>query len=145
MRVTTKGRYAVRAVLKLTMSDQSKPISIRYLAESEEISPEFLEQIFFRLRKAGVIKSTRGPGGGFMLNRDPSEISIKDIFDAVGEEINLSPCTSESDPDFICSRENRCLAHNMWMEAAQVVRGYFSEVTIQKVLDDMKKGNPIPV
>jgi len=145
MRVTTKGRYAVRAVLKLTMSDQTKPMSIRQLAEAEEISPEFLEQIFFRLRKADVIKSTRGPGGGFMLNRDPAEITVKDIFDAVGEEISLSPCTASDEPDFVCSRENRCLAHDMWSEAAEYVKSYFAQITVQKVLDDMKKGQPLPV
>lgn len=145
MRVTTKGRYAVRAVLQLTLSEQSKPVSIRQLAEAEAISPEFLEQIFFRLRKANVIKSTRGPGGGFMLNREPSEISVKDIFAAVGEEISLSPCTSDDEPDFVCSREARCLAHNMWVDAAEYVKSYFAGITIQKILDDMKDGKPIPV
>lgn len=145
MRVTTKGRYAVRAVLQLTLSENDKPVSIRQLAEAEAISPEFLEQIFFRLRKANIIKSTRGPGGGFMLNRAPAEISVKDIFVAVGEEISLSPCTSDDDPDFVCSRESRCLAHSMWLDAADYVKSYFASITIQKILDDLKKGNPIPV
>lgn len=145
MRVTTKGRYAIRAVLKLTMSDQSRPVSIRQLAEAEEISPEFLEQIFFRLRKADVIKSTRGPGGGFLLNRDPADITVKDIFDAVGEEISLSPCTTDEEPDFVCSHEARCLAHEMWVDAAEYVKDYFDGITIQKILDNMKKGNPVPV
>ncbi len=145
MRVTTKGRYAVRAVLKLTTSDQAKPVSIRQLADAEEISPEFLEQIFFRLRKANIIKSTRGPGGGFMLNRAPADISVKDIFDAVGEEISLSPCTTDEEPDFVCSRESRCLAHSMWVDAAEVIKGYFAQISIQKILEDMKKGAPLPV
>lgn len=145
MRVTTKGRYAVRAVLKLTTSDQARPVSIRQLADAEEISPEFLEQIFFRLRKADIIKSTRGPGGGFMLNRAPADISVKDIFDAVGEEISLSPCTTDEQPDFVCSREARCLAHSMWVEAADVIKNYFAQISIQKILEDMKKGAPLPV
>jgi Rrf2 family iron-sulfur cluster assembly transcriptional regulator len=145
MRVTTKGRYAIRAILKLTMSDQSKPVSIRHLAEAEDISPEFLEQIFFRLRKADVIKSTRGPGGGFLLNRSPAEITVKDIFDAVGEEINLSPCTMDDDADFVCSRESHCTSHSMWVDAADYVKSYFASITIQKILDDIKKGAPLPV
>jgi Rrf2 family iron-sulfur cluster assembly transcriptional regulator len=120
-------------------------MSIRQLAEAEDISPEFLEQIFFRLRKADVIKSTRGPGGGFALNRDPSHITIKDIFDAVGEEISLSPCTSSVDPDFVCAREKHCVAHDMWSEAADYITSYFSQITIQKVLEDIKKGQAIPV
>ncbi len=145
MRVTTKGRYAVRAVLTLTATEQSRPVSIRQLAAAESLSPEFLEQIFYRLRKAGIIKSTRGPGGGFMLNREPGSISVKDIFDAVGEEISLSPCSSDSEPDFVCERESQCLAHLMWLAAAAHIRDYFSKITIAEILKDMAKGVPLPV
>ena len=135
MRITTRGRYGLRAVLKLTVSDQGKPISIRELSEKEEISPEFLEQIFFRLRKSGIIKSTRGPGGGFQINQDPKTVSVKDIFDAVGEEISLTPCTSETDPRSPCTRSKRCIAHNMWVETAEYINSYFEGISIQDILD----------
>ena len=136
MRITTRGRYGLRAVLKLTLSDTGKPISIRELSEKEDISPEFLEQIFFRLRKSGIIKSTRGPGGGFQLNRDPAEITVKDIFDAVGEEISLTPCTSDTDPRAPCSRENRCIAHEMWVKTSDHIKDYFDGITILEILED---------
>ena len=135
MRITTRGRYGVRAVLKLTLSDRGKPISIRELSAEEEISPEFLEQIFFRLRKSGIIKSTRGPGGGFQMEKDPAEVSVKDIFDAVGEEISLTPCTTEDCPSPPCTRENRCLAHEMWVETSKYVNDYFRGITIKDILE----------
>lgn len=135
MRITTRGRYGLRAVLKLTLSDRGKPISIRELSEIENISPEFLEQIFFRLRKAGIIKSTRGPGGGFQMEKDPGEVSVKDIFDAVGEEIALTPCTNDDGPRAPCSHENECLAHDMWVETADYINSYFEGITIKDILE----------
>ena len=135
MRITTRGRYGLRAVLKLTVTETGKPISIRELSEKEDISPEFLEQIFFRLRKSGIIKSTRGPGGGFQLNRDPAEITVKEIFDAVGEEISLTPCTSNTDPRSPCTREKRCIAHEMWVETADHINEYFRGITIANILE----------
>lgn len=142
MRVTTRGRYGLRAVLRLTASDRGKPISIRALSEKEDISPEFLEQIFFRLRKAGIIKSTRGPGGGFQLNKTPAEISVKDIFDAVGEEISLSPCTSDTDPRSPCPKDSDCIAHAMWINTSNYLVEYFERITVQSILDNNTKLQP---
>ncbi len=138
MRITTRGRYGLRAVLKLTLSDRGKPISIRELSEAEGISPEFLEQIFFRLRKSGIIKSTRGPGGGFQMNQDPAEVSVKDIFDAVGEEIALTPCTTDEGKHIGCSREKDCLAHDMWVETSDYINGYFKSISIKDILDKQR-------
>ena len=92
MRLTTKGRYGVRAVVNLAAAVGNEPISISYIAKKEQLSPEFLEQIFFRLKKAGLIRSVRGPKGGFVLNHKPSEISVKTILDAVGEPLFPAPC-----------------------------------------------------
>src|SRR5512137_1577486 len=92
MRLTTKGRYGVRAVVNLAAAVNNEPISISQIARKEELSPEFLEQIFFRLKKAGLIRSIRGPKGGFVLNHKPSDISVKTILDAVGEPLFPAPC-----------------------------------------------------
>lgn len=135
MRITTRGRYGLRAVLKLTLSDRGKPISIRELSKAEDISPEFLEQLFFRLRKSGIIKSTRGPGGGFQMNRDPAKTTVKEIFEAVGEEISLTPCTSEDKTRAPCTREKECIAHKMWVESSDYINDYFKNITIQEILD----------
>ena len=139
MRITTRGRYGLRAVLKLTISDTGKPISIRELSEAEDISPEFLEQIFFKLRKAGIIKSTRGPGGGFQLDKSPEEITVKDIFDAVGEEISLTPCTSDADPRWPCPRTEICIAHDLWKTTSNHFNDYFKGITLHSILEE--KGN----
>jgi Rrf2 family iron-sulfur cluster assembly transcriptional regulator len=99
MRITTKGRYAIRAITNLALEESSKPKAIKFIAKEEDLSPEFLEQIFFRLKRTGMISSVRGPGGGFKLARDPKDISIKEIFDAVGEGLDLTPCTAIPDED----------------------------------------------
>ncbi len=92
MRITTKGRYALRATLALArLSDGQKPISIKTISEVEAISPEFLEQIFFRLRKSGMISSVRGPGGGFFFSKALDKINLKDILEASGEGLGIAP------------------------------------------------------
>ncbi|MFP3959614.1 MAG: RrF2 family transcriptional regulator [Spirochaetaceae bacterium] len=136
MRVTTKGRYALRALVKLALDGSGKPIPIKKLAEAEEISPEFLEQIFFRLKKAGIIDSVRGPGGGFILRRDPEEITVRAIFDAVGEGIELTPCTTPSHNGATqeCDRAEQCLMHDVWQEVSSHITSYFEQLTLQKIL-----------
>jgi Rrf2 family transcriptional regulator, iron-sulfur cluster assembly transcription factor len=135
MRITTKGRYALRAVYTLAISDTNKPVSIRELAEKEDISPEFLEQIFFRLKKTGMITSTRGPGGGFQLNKLASKISLYDILEASGEGIEFSPCLAEDPKDKSCSRIDDCIAHSVWKEASNVIRDYFDNISLQDIID----------
>jgi Rrf2 family transcriptional regulator, iron-sulfur cluster assembly transcription factor len=134
MRVTTKGRYAIRAIVRLTTAQDGKPVSIRTLSEIENISPEFLEQIFFKLRKADIITSTRGPGGGFMLNRDPSKITVADIFLAVGEGLTLTPCTDFGDKD--CELDSDCNMHNFWLKTSEHMQKFFSTITIASIIKD---------
>lgn len=137
MRITTKGRYALRAMTNLAASYKGKPRPIKKIAAEEEMSPEFLEQIFFKLKKAGIIGSVRGPGGGFMLDRDPATITVKDIFVAVDEGIDLTPCTActESNGDDPCDRMDRCLVYSVWQEASEHIINYFDGITLQSVLD----------
>lgn len=137
MRVTTKGRYALRALVKLALEASEKPIPIKRLAEAESISPEFLEQIFFRLKKSGIIDSVRGPGGGFVLRKDPEEISVRAIFDAVGEGIELTPCTtpSKNGDSVECDRAEECLMQDVWHEVSEHITRYFEDLTLQKILD----------
>jgi len=133
MRITTKGRYALRAVLQLSMQEEDKPVSIRTLSELEEISAEFLEQIFFRLRKAGLISSTRGPGGGFQLIKSLDKITIAEIFEAVGEELHFSPCTLDDGKP--CAREPFCPAHSFWEYTYSMFREYFRSVTLDDIVN----------
>ncbi len=139
MRVTTKGRYALRAVANLAASHSEKPVSIKQIAEEEDISPEFLEQIFFRLKKAGIIRSVRGPGGGFVLAKDPNEITIQDIFIAVGEGVKLTPCSNcskiEKEKDSGCKRMDFCPIHGVWVEVSKGVSDILTSYTLEKILD----------
>jgi len=132
MRVTTKGRYALRALTTLALHEGDRPVPIKTIAEEEDLSPEFLEQIFFRLKKADIIKSVRGPGGGFMLKQNPSEISAKDIFEAVGEGLDLTPCTSAEED---CDRRNDCVVTEIWQDASAYILDYFSRLTLESILE----------
>src|SRR5690606_4336781 len=106
-------------------------------AAEENISPEFLEQIFFKLKKAGIIQSVRGPGGGFILHREPSTITAREIFEAVDEGLDLTPCTAvngcaDEEP---CERSSQCLVFNVWKEASDHILAYFGGITLQSILD----------
>ena len=136
MRITTKGRYALRAVLSLAKDNGSKPVSIKQLAAQEKLSPEFLEQIFFKLKNTGVIVSTRGPGGGFRLNRDPKDITLLEIIEGAGEETDITPCASLTTRRQECPQKKNCVAHGVWKKTADYVRDYFSEITLESILKD---------
>jgi Rrf2 family iron-sulfur cluster assembly transcriptional regulator len=136
MRITTKGRYALRAMTNLALSPQDRPKAIKVIAAEEEISPEFLEQIFFRLKKAGVINSVRGPGGGFILNKDPETITVKEIFVAVDEGLDLTPCSTCNDNgEYECTKIDTCLVHNVWREASDHINRFFDGITLARVMD----------
>jgi Rrf2 family iron-sulfur cluster assembly transcriptional regulator len=139
MRITTKGRYALRAIVNLASGGQDKPIPIKRIAEDEEISPEFLEQIFFRLKKAGIIRSVRGPGGGFMLNQEPGSISLRKIFEAVGEGINLTPCVSCTMEPATCERAENCLVHDVWLKVSDRVGGILDDFTLESIIEERQQ------
>ena len=133
MRITTKGRYGLRAVINLASAHHSRPISIGSIASEEMVSSEFLEQIFFKLKKAGLIKSVRGPSGGFLLNKDPAEISVHNILEAVGENRGLTPCTLGRRA--LCARPGVCAAHDIWTGLQQVMEDYLTKVTLKDILE----------
>lgn len=139
MKMTTKGRYALRAMLRLAISDRETPMSLPQLSEIEEISAEYLNQLFFRLRKGGLVRAVRGPAGGFVLNRSPAEISVKDILDAVGEEIRI-PASRFGNSDSSGSRDAKESASNLWKDASEAVCGYFAQVTLQAILEGATNG-----
>jgi Rrf2 family iron-sulfur cluster assembly transcriptional regulator len=111
MRITTRGRYALRASLALArLGKDGSPVSINSLSAMEHISSVFLEQIFFRLRKAGIVSSVRGPGGGFSFARPLDKLTIKDILDAAGEDLDLNYCDKRKTN---CDRIGYCLTHSV--------------------------------
>ncbi|HUX49995.1 MAG TPA: Rrf2 family transcriptional regulator [Spirochaetia bacterium] len=139
MRITTKGRYALRAITNLALADSNRPKAIKQIAGEEQISPEFLEQIFFKLKKQGIISSVRGPGGGFVLTREPGTVSVKEIFEAVGEGLDLTPCTTDPEnADEACARMGECLVYDVWKEASKHINDYFGRLTLEKIVSDNK-------
>ena len=132
MRITTKGRYGLRAVINLAMSNHNRPISIASIANEEKVSSEFLEQIFYKLKKAGLIRSVR-VRGGFILDKKPGEISVQDILSAVGETHGLTPCTLRRKT--LCDRPVPCPAHEIWTGLQKTMEDYLSNVTLKDILD----------
>jgi len=132
MRITTKGRYALRASLALAaLEKDGRPVSISTLAEKERISSVFLEQIFFKLRKAGIVSSTRGPGGGFCFAQPLEKITLKRLIDAAGEKLEFTFCDKRLEE---CTRVGDCLSHHVWLEATNTVNTYFESITLASIL-----------
>jgi Rrf2 family iron-sulfur cluster assembly transcriptional regulator len=134
MKLTTKGRYGIRAVINLALAAKNTPISIKSIAEQEGISPIFLEQIFYLLKKQGIISSVRGPGGGFVIKKPLSEISLKDILQAVGENIFIVPCTQKQSEKEICGRLASCKMSSVWHNFHNMINGYLTKVTLQDII-----------
>ena len=107
----------------------------------ESLSPEFLEQIFFKLKNTGVIVSTRGPGGGFRLNRDPKDITLLEIIEGAGEETDITPCASLTTAKKECPESKNCVAHKVWKKTAEHVKEYFSGITLESILQDSSVAN----
>lgn len=132
MKITTKGRYALRATLALAgLGTNGEPVSINCLSRHESISPVFLEQIFFRLRKAGIVASVRGPGGGFYFAKTPDKITLKDILKASGENLGTDICEKHIES---CSRIERCLSHAVWERADALLNNFFEAITLAEIL-----------
>jgi len=133
MRITTRGRYALRASLAMAkMGSDGRPVSISQLSEQEDISPVFLEQIFFKLRKARLVNSIRGPGGGFNFARPLDKVTVKDILDASGEDTNITLCDKHSET---CPRIGYCLSHFVWHDLTEMIHLYFSQMTLASIIE----------
>ncbi len=132
MRITTRGRYALRASIALArMTTDGGPVSIRQLSERESISSVFLEQIFYKLRKAGIVSSVRGPGGGFKFTRALSELTVKEVLDAAGESLTLAPCGGNH---ATCAKINDCVSFAVWSEATTMMNDYFAGLTLDALI-----------
>ncbi|MGR9013672.1 MAG: Fe-S cluster assembly transcriptional regulator IscR [Gammaproteobacteria bacterium] len=131
MRLTTKGRYAVTAMLDLAFHSQIKPVTLTDIAARQTISLSYLEQLFARLRRAGMVKGVRGPGGGYKLCRKTSEINIADIIAAVDEPLDSTKCGGEAN----CQKDQACLTHNLWMGLSEQIRDYLEGISLADLLE----------
>lgn len=130
MKLTTKGRYAVTAVLDLVFHQENGPVSLAEISERQGISLSYLEQLFSRLRRNSIVKSTRGPGGGYSLAREENEISMAQIIIAVDESYDATSCGGEGN----CSgNEFQCLTHDLWHELSQEIHGFLNGITLAEM------------
>jgi Rrf2 family iron-sulfur cluster assembly transcriptional regulator len=133
MRITLKGRYALRAVLALAeMGKNGEMVSINRLSEAEDISSIFLEQIFFKLKKAKIVKSVRGPGGGFAFDRPLDSITVQEILDAAGEELSMKFCEKNVKD---CDRMSECVSHKVFASVSDKIDDYLRGITLKKILE----------
>ncbi len=140
MRLSSKGQYAVRAIIDLSYYSKNNliPISLKDIAERESISIHYLEQIFFTLKKAGIVRSLRGPNGGYVLNKKPSEILIGDIIASV-EPIEIISCISKAKNKKECERKSICLAFDMWNSISTKITWFLNSITIEDDINEYKQ------
>jgi Rrf2 family iron-sulfur cluster assembly transcriptional regulator len=132
MQLSTKGRYAVMAMTELAGQQADRAVSLAAIAERQQISRPYLEQLFARLRRQGLVRSVRGPGGGYRLARPASELSVADVVTAVDEELRATRCTGEG-PGCMPGGA-RCLTHDLWVETGRQLHAYLSGVTLADVV-----------
>ena len=126
MKLTTRGRYAVTAMLDLALHHEAGAVSLADIAERQHISLSYLEQLFARLRRGGLVESVRGPGGGYTLAHAPSQISIANIIVAIDENIDATRCRGEEN----CHGDERCLTHQLWSDLSARIYGFLNETTL---------------
>ncbi len=135
MRLTTKGRYAVTAMLDLALHHDQGPVRLAGISDRQGISLSYLEQLFARLRKRQLVRSVRGPGGGYHLGRHAGEISVAEVIAAVNEDTDTTRCRGAGD----CQDGETCLTHHLWMDLSEQVREFLQGIS----LDDLVRRQEI--
>ncbi len=131
MRLTSKGRYAVTAMLDVALHAKEGPVPLADISERQDISLSYLEQLFARLRKQGVVTSVRGPGGGYLLGREMSDISIGQIITAVDESVDATRCNGKSG----CQGGAQCLTHSLWDELSDRIASFLNDISLKSLVE----------
>lgn len=130
MRLTTKGRYAVTAMLDLALHGGDGPVSLADISGRQNISLSYLEQLFAKLRRNELVRSVRGPGGGYLLARNLQEIFVAEIIDAVNEAVDATGCRGSGD----CQQGEVCLTHHLWDDLSQQIHGFLSQISLANLV-----------
>lgn len=130
MRLTTKGRYAVTAMLDLAIHSDSGPVSLAEISKRQEISLSYLEQLFSKLRKSELVASVRGPGGGYKLSRSLDSIFVAQIIDAVNESIDATNCQGKGN----CQQGEVCLTHYLWSDLSEQIHHFLSGISLAQLV-----------
>ena len=133
MRLTTKGRFAVTAMIDLALRQTNGPVTLAAISQRQQISLSYLEQLFGKLRRHELVESTRGPGGGYSLGRKAADITVADIIVSVDEPIDATHCGGKEN----CLGESgRCMTHDLWTSLNQRMVDFLDSVSLQKLVDD---------
>ncbi len=130
MRLTTKGRYAVTAMLDLALHAGSGPVALADISERQGISLSYLEQLFAKLRRKKLVTSVRGPGGGYCLGRDVAEVGVAEVIDAVDESVDATRCHGTEG----CQQGDVCLTHHLWCDLSQQIHDFLSGITLSDLV-----------
>lgn len=131
MKLTTRGRYAVTAILDLALHERDGPVTLGEISQRQQISQSYLEQLFSRLRRGGLVNSMRGPGGGYRLEGAPAAIRVADVIDAVDECVEYTLCGGRRD----CLNNEPCLTHDLWAGLSAHVRTYLEGITLADLME----------
>ena len=131
MKLTSKGRYAVTAMLDVTIHAVAGPVSLADISERQGISLSYLEQLFSRLRKEGLVTSVRGPGGGYRLGRCSAQIAVADIICAVNESVDATKCSGKGN----CQDGEQCLTHSLWEGLSQRIEEFLQNITLSELVN----------
>lgn len=134
MKMSTKGRYAVMAIIDIGQNSHGAPVSLNEISERQDISQEYLEQLFGKLRRAGLVASTRGPGGGYTLSKQPADIALSEVILAVDEPLRVTRCAGDAVDG--CVRGERCCAHDLWSSLGRQMMYFLESVTLEDVLEN---------
>ncbi|MWP49268.1 MULTISPECIES: Fe-S cluster assembly transcriptional regulator IscR [unclassified Gilliamella] len=134
MKLTSKGRYAVTAMLDVALHADSGPVSLADISERQEISLSYLEQLFARLRKNGLVQSVRGPGGGYILSRSMDQIAISAIVKAVDETVHATKCHGKDG----CQGGVRCLTHTLWNDLSERIDHFLTSITLSELVNNQE-------
>lgn len=129
MKLTTKGRYAIIAMIDLRLNGTIEPVRLKDVSKRQKISLSYLEQLFSKLRLSGLVKSVRGPGGGYTLSQEPSEINLLDVITAVDEKIDQTQCSGAMN----CNDEKPCLTHFIWMDLNKLINDYMRGINLSDI------------
>ncbi len=130
MRLTTKGRYAVTAMLDLALHATDGPVSLADISKRQEISLSYLEQLFAKLRRNDLVSSVRGPGGGYQLSRDSKDIFVAQVIDAVNESVDATRCSGLGD----CKDGKECLTHHLWCQLSDKIHDFLSSISLGELV-----------
>ncbi|GDX60329.1 MAG: HTH-type transcriptional regulator IscR [Nitrosomonadaceae bacterium] len=134
MRLTTKGRFAVTAMIDLALHGDNGPVTLAGISERQKISLSYLEQLFGKLRRNKLVSSVRGPGGGYRLMRPMNKVSVADIILAVDEPIDATQCKGKEN----CHNDQRCMTHDLWTSLNAKIRDYLTLITLEQLVTSPK-------